>query len=66
MMFRVNGEQRSWREGMTVADLLRDIDDSHHYAVVRIDRKHVSRPYFEKTQIPDNSEVFLIPLIAGG
>ena len=66
MMFRVNGEQRSWREGMTVADLLRDIDDSHHYAVVRIDHKHVSRPYFEKTHIPDNSEVFLIPLIAGG
>jgi sulfur carrier protein ThiS len=66
MMVRVNGELRSWREGMTVADLLRDIDDSHHYAVVRIDHKHVSRPYFEKTQIPDNSEVFLIPLIAGG
>jgi len=65
-MFRVNGDQRSWREGMTVADLLRDIDDSHHYAVVRIDHKHVSRPYFEKTRIPDNSEVFLIPLIAGG
>ena len=66
MMFRVNGELRSWREGMTVADLLRDIDDSHHYAVVRINDKHVSRPYFEKTLIPDNSEVFLIPLIAGG
>ncbi len=66
MMFRVNGEQRSWSAGMTVADLLRDIGDSHHYAVVRINDKHVSRPYFEKTLIPDNSEVFLIPLIAGG
>jgi thiamine biosynthesis protein ThiS len=66
MMFRVNGEQRSWYEGMTVADLLRDIGDSNHYAVVRINDKHVSRPYFEKTQIPENSEMFLIPLIAGG
>ncbi len=66
MMFRVNGEQRSWYEGMTVADLLGDMGDSQHYAVVRINDKHVSRPYFEKTLIPDNSEVFLIPLIAGG
>jgi thiamine biosynthesis protein ThiS len=66
MMFRVNGKQRSWYEGMTVADLLKDIGDSHHYAVVRINDKHVSMPYFEKTRIPDNSEVFLIPLIAGG
>ncbi len=65
-MFRVNGEQQSWYKGMTVADLFRDIDDSNHYAVVRINDKHVSRPNFEKTQIPENSEVFLIPLIAGG
>ncbi|MBW1723960.1 MAG: MoaD/ThiS family protein [Deltaproteobacteria bacterium] len=66
MMLKVNGEQRSWYEGMTVADLLRDIGESNHYAVVRINDKHVSRPYFEKTQIPENSEMFLIPLIAGG
>ena len=55
MMLRVKGKQRSWYEGMTVADLLRDIGDSHHYAVVRINDKHVSMPYFEKTRIPDNS-----------
>ena len=66
MMFRINGKQRSWYEGMTVADLIRDLDDSHHYAVVRINDTHVSRPHFEKTLIPENSEVFLSPLIAGG
>jgi hypothetical protein len=26
----------------------------------------VSRPNFDKTPVPDNSEVFLIPMIAGG
>jgi thiamine biosynthesis protein ThiS len=65
-MLKVNGEPRSWYEGMTVADLLSDIGDADHYAVVRINHKHVARPDFEKTPIPDNSEVFLIPLIAGG
>jgi sulfur carrier protein len=65
-MIRVNGKKFPWREGMTVADLLKDLSDSHHYVVVRINEKHVSRPFFEKTLIPDNSDVFLIPMIAGG
>ena len=66
MMVRVDGKQQSWYEGMTIADLLRDLNGSHYYAVVRINNKHFSRPYFEKTLIPDNSEVFLVPMIAGG
>jgi thiamine biosynthesis protein ThiS len=66
MMIRVNGKKHSWHEGMTIKDILKDLSDSHLYAVVRINDKHVSRPYFEKTLIPDNSEVFLIPMIAGG
>ncbi|TES94596.1 MAG: MoaD/ThiS family protein [Desulfobacteraceae bacterium] len=66
MMIRVNGKKHSWYEGMTIKDLLKDINDSHLYAVVRINDKHVSRPNFEKIIIPDNSEVFLIPMIAGG
>ncbi len=66
MMIRVNGKKHSWHEGMTIKDILKDLSDSHLYAVVRINDKHVSRPHFEKTPVPDNSEVFLIPMIAGG
>ena len=65
-MIRVNGKRQLWYEGMTIKDLLEDLEDSHHYAVIRINNKHISRPYFEKTLIPDNSEIFLISLIAGG
>ena len=65
-MIRVNGKKHSWYEGMTIQDLLNHFNKSHLYAVVRINDKHISRPYFEKTLIPDNSEVFLIPMIAGG
>lgn len=65
-MITVNGKSQFWYEGMTVKDLLEDLEDSHHYAVIRVNDKHVSRPYFEKTLIPDNSKVFLISLIAGG
>ena len=65
-MIRVNDKKHPWREGMTVEDLLRELENSHHYAVIRINDKHVSKPYFDKTMIPDGAQVFLVPMIAGG
>jgi len=62
----VNEKQVPWHEGMTVSALLEDIDDAHFYAVVRLNDKLVSRPNFETTLIPDNAEVILIPMVAGG
>jgi sulfur carrier protein len=65
-MITVSGEKFPWREGMTVADLLKQIDASQPYAVVRINDTYVSRINFEKTVIADGSDVFLIPMISGG
>lgn len=65
-MIKINGKEHFWYEGMTIKDLLKNLNNSHLYAMVRINEKHISMPYFEKTLVPDNSEVFLIPMIAGG
>ena len=65
-MIKVNGKKHAWHAEMTVEDLLKDLDDTHHYVVIRINDKHISKPYFEKTLIPENAEVFLLPMIAGG
>jgi len=65
-MIKVGKRVFPWREGMTVSDLLRDLGDPYPYPVVRIKEKTISRPHFDETLIPDNSEVFLIPTIAGG
>jgi len=65
-MITVSGNRRQWREGMTLTDLLEELDDPFKYAVVRIDDKYISRPNFDKTLIPNESEIFLIPMIAGG
>ena len=56
----------AWREGITVADLLRELDDPFPYAVVRIGERTVTRPFFETTTVPDGVEVFLITLVVGG
>ena len=65
-MIKVADHTIDWHEGMTISDLLIEINDPHPYAVVRIDQTYVSRPNFDKTTIPDNAEVFLIAMVAGG
>ena len=65
-MVRVGEREFPWREGMTVSDLLAEIGDPYPYAVARIGDRIISSPDFHKTVVPKNSEVFLIPLIAGG
>ena len=65
-MIKVADHTIDWREGMTISDLLIEINDPHPYAVVRINQSYVSRPNFDKTTIPDDTEVYLIPMVAGG
>ena len=65
-MIIVGDEKRPWSEGMTVADLLADLEDGDSYAVVRVDDEYISRPNFGKTIVPDGAQVYLIPMIAGG
>jgi sulfur carrier protein ThiS len=65
-MIRVADETLPWYEGMTVADLLRDMGETHPYPVVRINNRYISRPNFTSTAIPDEAVVYLIPMIAGG
>ena len=65
-MIKVADQTLDWHEGMTVSDLLAEINDPHPYAVVRINQTYVSRPNFDKTIIPDGAEVYLIPMVAGG
>jgi sulfur carrier protein ThiS len=65
-MIKVADLTIDWHAGMTISDLLIEINDPHPYAVVRIDQTYVSRPNFDKTTIPDNAEVYLIPMVAGG
>ena len=65
-MIRVAGKNHPWRAGMTVADLLRENEEAHDCPVVRINDHYVSRPNFETTPVPDDADVFFIPMIAGG
>jgi len=65
-MITLDGKQVPWRPDMSVAQLLAYVEKPEQVAVIRLNGKLVSRPVFEATAVPDNAEVVLIPMIAGG
>ena len=65
-MITLNDEKIPWQEGMTVSDLLNGLQDGHAYAVIRVNGKYVSKPDFDAYQIPDNADIYLIPMVVGG
>jgi thiamine biosynthesis protein ThiS len=62
----LDGEEMPWHDGMTVSDLLKAVSDAHHYAVIKVNGRYVSRPDFDSYVIPDDAHIVLIPMIAGG
>lgn len=65
-MIRVGDKEVPWQKSLTVTQLLAALGETYEYAVVRIDDQVVSRPNFDKTTVPDNCQVYLLPLVAGG
>ena len=65
-MITVNDRPYPWKDGLTVADLLKRLEDGHVYAVVKLNGRLVSRPHFDHTPVPDGSQIIPIPMIAGG
>lgn len=65
-MVRAGDREFAWQEGMTISDILQRLGDTYPYAVARVNGRLISRPDFHRATVPDESEVFLLPLIAGG
>lgn len=65
-MIKIGDRQLRWREGLTVTDVLKELGDPYHYSVARVNDRIVSYPNFDTSLVPDNAEIFLIPLISGG
>lgn len=51
---------------MTVSDLLSGIQDAHQYWIVKINDRYVTKTHFDTATIPDECEVVLVPIFAGG
>lgn len=65
-MIKVNGEPRDWRPGLTVADVLADVELKFPIYTVRLDGKIISRDRYGSTEVRNGSELDIIYIIAGG
>ncbi len=61
-MIKLEDDHRvSWRNGITVADLLQHFKENRSFVAAIINGRYISRSHFNKTKIPDRAEVQLIP-----
>lgn len=65
-MIDVDDRPVEWRQGMTLATLLAQLEDTGFVSVVRLNGRLVSSPQFDRTPVPDGAVIRLLPLVAGG
>jgi thiamine biosynthesis protein ThiS len=65
-MIVVDEIEMQWSENMTIASLLETLENVEFCSVIRLNGTLVSSPKFAQTNIPDNSTIQLLPLVAGG
>ena len=66
MTLQVNGEGRTANAGVTVAELLRELDIRPDRVAVEVNTEILSRQEFERRGLRDGDHVEIISFIGGG
>ncbi len=65
-MITVNTEPMPWREGMTIADILKIRNYIFRMIAVQVNGELVKRGTYDKAVVPDGADVQVIHMISGG
>lgn len=66
-MIRINNRHElEWEEGVTVSDVLNRMNYTFPHIIVSVNGEIVRQEEYEDTTIPDEADVRVIHLIAGG
>lgn len=66
-MIRVNNRHElEWEEGLTVSDVLKRMNYTFPHIIVSVNGEIVRQEEYKETTIPDEADVRVIHLIAGG
>lgn len=65
-MITLNGDERSWPEDMTVADLLAQLAIDTRMVAVEHNRIVVKRALYAETMIHSGDEVEIVSFVGGG
>jgi thiamine biosynthesis protein ThiS len=65
-VFKVNGNQLPWHEGLVVSDALKLMNYTFKMLVVKMNGELIKRENWQTTSIPENADLKVIHLISGG
>ena len=66
VQIHVNGEVKAWRNGATVADLLRELDLKTERVAVELNLEILDRTTFAQRALNDGDRVEILSFIGGG
>ncbi len=62
----MNGEKKEWQPGLTVEEILNNLDYDFPIVLVKINGKPILKKQYGSFEVPDNAQVNTINIIAGG
>jgi sulfur carrier protein len=65
-MIKVNGEEMTWRGGMTAQDILDEKNFTFRMIAVWINGEPVERGGYSAAAVPDGADVEVLHMISGG
>lgn len=65
-MINVNGKPHEWWEGMTIKQLLSNLNYTYPVLIVILNEEHIIAEIYDKTIIEDESDIKIIHPVCGG
>lgn len=66
MQLRINGDQRDFPDGLTLAALVADLGMKPDRVAVELNLEIVPRPNWENTQLKDGDKLEIVHFVGGG
>ena len=65
-MITVNGNKMEWKPGLTVEEILKNLEEDLSIVVVKVNGRPILKKEYSTFEVPDGAEVYTIDIIAGG
>lgn len=65
-MITAKGKRLEWHQGLTVRDVLHTLGYNYPSVLVRVNGAIVRRKVWDSTVVPDEAEIEVRPIVAGG
>ena len=66
MHVTINGEARSLSEGLTLADLIREMQLNQRRIAVEVNREIIARELYDAHTLTDGDEIEIVHFVGGG